>query len=478
MKADAEKIPEQANDDNEAGSFVEAKDPPAVKKKPIPGFLDFPLESINFYVAVQAFLQGLFNLCSLAVFMYQKEQLKLEPSVIQMASGILAIPWSVKPVIGYFLDQFLQRFKSAKPVFIATSVCIMILYSLVGHFTIPTVPFYILYFLAVTCVVTQNIVAEYLLCLTTQQESRETGTVKNNFPIYFGFRATGGLIGTFFGGRIINSYSLGTAFYITSFVPALIIISAMVHQEPNLVEEKEHRSFKEEVKVIGKLIFQKELLMLIICVVLVNISPNYDSTTTFFLTDVLKFSKSTLADLSTISGIFYIIGMFIYYKFLVDVSPKRLFLMTNLLVWVGNVSFMALVLEWVQNIGISPKFFCMLNYGITSFISELNSMPVMAIWTAYVPKGLEATSITLFTGINNLSSNLSNYTGTFIVWFLGITSTDLRKFWIALTIQNAYLIVVVVLIFFVPIAEPKIAKKTSETEIKYEMMEKKTQNVD
>ena len=36
------------------------------------------------------------------------------------------------------------------------------------------------------------------------------------------------------------------------------------------------------------------------------------------------------------------------------------------------------------------------------------------------PNKLEATSITFFTGIMNLSNNLSNYFGSFVMWIMAI----------------------------------------------------------
>lgn len=420
------------------------------------GFFSRPLENVNLFVAQMAFFQGLFALNQLAVFMYQKKTLGMEPSEIQFATGLIAIPWSLKPIYGYFIDKFLKKYRTTKPIFVNTSFVMIIMFSFISHFTIPNWMFYLIYFVVTNCIVCQNIVAEYLLCVTTQKESRETGVLKNNFPIFFGFRAVGGLIGTFFSGRIIKAYSINAVFYISSFIPALIIIFSLIHQEQEHTKETQERSFKDELRSIGRLLSQKELSILITCVCLLNICPNFDSITTFYLSEVHKFSTKDLADLSTVSAMFYIIGLAFYYKLLLNVSPKKLFLSTNFLLWIGNFSFIALVLRWIESWGISPLIFCMFNYGITSFINELNSMPVMAIWTAYVPEGLEATSITLLTGINNLSNNISNYTGSFVAWIFGVSSKNLERFSLALIVQNIYLILIVLMLFCVPIAEPKM----------------------
>ena len=59
-----------------------------------------------------------------------------------------------------------------------------------------------------------------------------------------------------------------------------------------------------------------------------------------------------------------------------------------------------------------------------SFIGELNSLPLFALWCAFSPSGLEATSITLFTGLMNFSSNLSNYTGYLVLKFTNVDKSN------------------------------------------------------
>lgn len=61
-------------------------------------------------------------------------------------------------------------------------------------------------------------------------------------------------------------------------------------------------------------------------------------------------------------------------------------------------------------------------------------MPLLTIWCSFIPSNLEATSITLFTGILNLSGNFSNYFGAFLSFILGINTKHLDKLYILLLI--------------------------------------------
>jgi len=75
--------------------------------------------------------------------------------------------------------------------------------------------------------------------------------------------------------------------------------------------------------------------------------------------------------------------------------------------------------------GINNKIFCFLSSGVQALISEINFMPILTVWCSICPKNLEATSITTFTGLLNLSFNLSNYFGSAILWFLEIGTDNL-----------------------------------------------------
>lgn len=116
------------------------------------------------------------------------------------------------------------------------------------------------------------------------------------------------------------------------------------------------------------------------------------------------------------------------------VNPKSFFIGTNFILWILSVSFLMVVFETVQHLGINVKFFCFLNQGFSAFVSELNLLPVMAIWCSLSPDNLEATSITIFTGLVNTSYNLSNYFGSFTLKILKIGENNIKEIWLPLVI--------------------------------------------
>ena len=85
-----------------------------------------------------------------------------------------------------------------------------------------------------------------------------------------------------------------------------------------------------------------------------------------------------------------------------------------------NSLFLLLVFDCFKIFLNNAKTFCIITQSLNSFVSELNFMPLLAIWCSYAPINLEATSITLFTGILNLSGNLSNYFGSLLTFLIGV----------------------------------------------------------
>lgn len=214
------------------------------------------------------------------------------------------------------------------------------------------------------------------------------------------------------------------------------------------------------MKVLASLIFRDRVFPMVCFVMLLNCTPTFDTLSQFYMTDRLGFTETDLADFSTVGNISYIVGLIIYSKYLVQKNPKMLYFSTNFLWLIVNISFMLVVFDLVQKWGMNNKFFCFLNTGLASMISEINFMPIIAIWCDICPKNLEATSITLFTGLINFSYNISSWLGSLIQIIVGIDEKSLDKIWIPLLIQNGYLLVMTVWILFIKF--PSVKKESQE----------------
>lgn len=406
---------------------------------------------------------GLFDIVGLAMFMYQKDVLKMEPDSMQLIMGLISIPWCIKPVFGYLIDQILFKIRYTKYLIIAIEVIRFIVFLILSNFQLNWIQFYIAIFINSCCTLFENIVCEYILVVSTKKENEERGNNNaNHLPIFFGFRALGSLVGNFFGGRIIKYHSIRTTFSIASMLPMVNIFFAIFYSEKISQEQPAKKTFSHEIEVMKELLMQENVLLMITFVCLINLTPNFDIVFTFYMTDFLKFTTEDLANFSTVASISYVIGLYMYTVFMNKVKPRTFFISTNFILWIVNFSFLLVVTGLLRKWAWNEKSFCLLTQGVYSLISELNYMPILAIWCSVCPKNLEATSITLFTGLINLSTNLSNYFGSFFIWFFGVNKTNFDKIWLLVVLQNAYLFLAMLGVVFVEFPVPKFQKDPNE----------------
>ncbi len=142
-------------------------------------------------------------------------------------------------------------------------------------------------------------------------------------------------------------------------------------------------------------------------------------------------------------------------------SAKVILLGTNFLLCITNIVFMLVVLGYSELWNMDPKIISIVSQSFMSFVGELNSLPLFAIWCAYSPQGLEATSITLFTGLMNLTANMSNYSGYLVLKMTNVDRENQEHIAKPLWIQNGYLMFISFLYLFIKF--PQRSKKILKT---------------
>lgn len=209
---------------------------------------------------------------------------------------------------------------------------------------------------------------------------------------------------------------------------------------------------------------------MVLLVIFLNFTPDFSALYTYYMTDFLLFTTEDLANFSTFSSITAVIAMLLYYFYLKKMKPQNLFKISAFLSWVVSFSFLLVVLQLVQKWGLNTKMFCLLTFGFNSLVGELNLMPIIAIWCGICPKNLEGLSITLITGISNISSIFSEYFGALIIWMFKFKKDDYDSVWKAVLIENGYFLFIIIIVFIVDFPEISIKNKNEE-ESKEELKE-------
>ncbi len=94
------------------------------------------------------------------------------------------------------------------------------------------------------------------------------------------------------------------------------------------------------MNTLKKLILRKEVFYLVLFILLINLTPSFDSMITFYLTDHLKFNDEDLANFNTVGTLCYVLGLLLYSFYFKDINPQKFYITTNFLLWICNVSFL------------------------------------------------------------------------------------------------------------------------------------------
>jgi predicted MFS family arabinose efflux permease len=97
---------------------------------------------------------------------------------------------------------------------------------------------------------------EYVLVKLTKKKNSEgtQDTPHNELPFFFGFRAAGNVIGSFFGGRIIESFGNQFSFKVALMGPVILFICLFVYDEkPVDPNTKPRKNIKQDWVLIKRL---------------------------------------------------------------------------------------------------------------------------------------------------------------------------------------------------------------------------------
>ena len=91
----------------------------------------------------------------------------------------------------------------------------MFMFGILATFKVNTFFFYFLMFVNSLLFLFENLFCESFLVKSSKKENKEKKkTNSNHLPIFFGFKAAGRILSTYFGGRFVLYYSNETIFFI------------------------------------------------------------------------------------------------------------------------------------------------------------------------------------------------------------------------------------------------------------------------
>mmetsp|Transcript_11002 Transcript_11002/g.27002 ORF Transcript_11002/g.27002 Transcript_11002/m.27002 type:complete len:618 (-) Transcript_11002:239-2092(-) len=118
-----------------------------------------------------------------------------------------------------------------------------------------------------------------------------------------------------------------------------------------------------------------------------------------------------------------ILGIFLFNAYLGNMKYRTIFLWSSLVYSSLSLLNIIVYLRLNRKWGIPDKMFVLGSAALQTVIKEFNYMPAVMIMSRLCPKGLEATMFALLASASNLGSNISNYSGAFLLDVMGVRPT-------------------------------------------------------
>lgn len=130
-----------------------------------------------------------------------------------------------------------------------------------SFFTLSVAPFVIVLSGIEFMNLSDNILMEYILVKLTKKknkaadEEEDENATNNELPFFYGFRALGDVLGTFFGGRIIEVFGNQSSFKVALAGPVILIFFLFLYDEtPENPDLKPKKNLSRDWKLIKQLL--------------------------------------------------------------------------------------------------------------------------------------------------------------------------------------------------------------------------------
>ena len=258
------------------------------------------------------FTQGIEALPSQGLFYYLKETLGFSVEKIMLLSSVIMLAWVVKPLIGYVIDNFLN-----KKVWIFIALALDITVSLfVGLIPMPI--FVLIAFLLInsTNAAFRDVAVDGIMCVEGKRHNA-TGRIQS---IQWISISIAGLITGLGGGFIAQRWGYQAAFLCLVPVYLLVGFLAFHYNGGGMQSGKPRSALRADMK---RLFSDRRILVVALFIFLYKFSPSFGPPLVFIQRDAFKWSKIWIGALGTISTVFGVIGSILYYRFSVKIKMKK-----------------------------------------------------------------------------------------------------------------------------------------------------------
>ncbi len=344
------------------------------------------------------FTQGIESLPSQGLFYYLKETLHFSPQKIMLLGSITTVAWLVKPIIGYIIDNFLDK---RAWIFIALAFDIILVLFL-GLVALPIIILVMVLIINSTNAAFRDVAVDGIMCV----EGKKNNTTGKIQSIQWISISLAGLLTGIGGGFIAERWNYRVAFLCLIPVYFLVALPAYFYKEEDVLKDKPSTTFFTDMK---KLFSNNKIIIVSLFIFLYAYSPSFGTPLLFMQRDTFKWGKIWIGTLATIGTVFQVVGALFYYKFSQKINIRKWLFISVFLGAVTSLSYLYYTPVTAVVYDILYSF-----VGMFIFLMVLDFMARNSV------KNLEATSFALLCSVNNLAQVASSFSGAILLPIVGL----------------------------------------------------------
>jgi hypothetical protein len=407
-----------------------------------------------------SFHMGIATFSDIAVQYYLKDTLHLQPGAYSRILSVTYIPWMLKPLFG-LLSDLCPIFGYRRKVYIMLCGLIDILcWIIMAYYVHDLATATLVLFLVNTTLAFSTVIGEAIVVEVSRDshadEKEASSNAKDNISSFFIIKNIGVLGSSYLKGYLVDVISIRSIFLLASVTPVLMVISGIILHEDrqrskDVLGESQAPAPAERIlyKEFFDFIFQKQILLPLVFVILLMCTPAYDDPLFYFMTEELKFNGNILGLMSFASASTAILAIFIYQRWLKEVSFGKIMTIGNLLYSLFGFSALLLVTRQNHALGIPDHLLAIFSSSAANMMSEFILMPILSLAAVLCPKDLEATVYSVFMSCLNFGGIVSYVSSSMITDHLGITSTNFTNLPKLIIISNCTSMLPLILLIFI-----------------------------
>ncbi|KAK4362123.1 hypothetical protein RND71_017364 [Anisodus tanguticus] len=388
--------------------------------------------AVSGVVIIYGVNQGMsLGLSKISTQYYMKDEQKLQPSEAQIYTGIIQLPWIVKPLWGLLTDTLPVIGYRRRPYFILAASAAQA----VADVTIDA------------CV-TENSISHPSLASDMQSLCGVSSSV-------------GQLIGFTISGFLVHLIGSKGVFGVLSIPAALVILIGMMLHEPfihNVAYRQVGQKLLDACKAMWMAlkcenVWRPCLYMYISLALSLHIHEGMF----YWYTDAKDgpmFSKEIVGTISSVGAVGYLLGVLLYQNAFKNHPFRFVLFLSQLLVGALGLLDLILVSQVNLQFGIPDYVVAVCDTAISHMIGRLRWMPLLVLSSKLCPSGIEGTFFALLMSIDHVGSLTASWAGGLLLHTLNVTRTQFDSLWIAIVIRSFSRVLTIGLLFLVPSTDP------------------------